>query len=186
VRGARDEKQRAEVRVDGNYAPDPSALLTLDPGPHVFEASQGGATAREEKALAEGAGDVTVVLALREKPAAPSGTAPPSGSDGSLVPSAVALALGLAALGVGVTTGVMAAGKAGTVKGRCVDRHCLAADASMLEDARSSARISTVAFVAGGVCVAAAGLFFVWRPGRTSRPVTAMVTPRALAIGATF
>jgi hypothetical protein len=156
--------------------------LTLDPGAHVFEASAGSAHAKEEKLLAEGADPVQVVLALEEPAKSPA----PAASEGSLVPAIASLAVGIAGVGVGSVVGLMASSKANAVKTNCVDGHCLASDAGALDDARSLARISTIAFIAGGVGLAAAGVFFVWRPGAGSPRATATIAPNAVHLGAVF
>jgi hypothetical protein len=172
------DAEGAVVRVDGKEVPDPRAFLPLDPGLHVFEVSSGGVTAKEEKILPDGAGEVKIVLALAEPR-----RASPETSEGSLVPAIVLASAGALGVGVGSVTGLMASSKASAVKKGCVDGHCLASDAGALDDARSLARISTIGFVVGGACVAAAGALFVWRPGRTSQVA---LMPKGLRFSASF
>jgi hypothetical protein len=178
------------VKVDGKEIADARAGITLDPGAHGFDASSGGASDHKDVLLADGAGEVRVVLTLSSggptPQARPTRQAEREASTGSLAPTLVALAVGVAGVGIGSVTGAMAASKAGRVKTNCVDSHCLQSDADALDSARRLATISTVAFIAGGAGLAAAGVLFVIRPRGGQTTATAAVTPAWIGLYATF
>jgi hypothetical protein len=88
-------------------------------------------------------------------------------------------------VGVGAVTGGLAAGKASDVKEGCVDGHCLREDAGELDSARALATTSTIAFIAGGVGLATAGVLFVVRPGGSSS-VTATAGPGWIGVKTVF
>ena len=136
----------------------------------------------------------TVVLVEREQkqivfdlgapppaPAPPKTSAPPpditapgdaAPAEGSLVPAAIAFTAGVAGLGIGAVSGVLALGKAGELDDRCPDRRCGGGSVEDLREAeslRTSAEtlrtLSTVSFIAGGAAIAAGVVLALVRPG---------------------
>lgn len=100
-------------------------------------------------------------------PPPPPPAAPPR--EGSWVPGAVVLGVGVVGLGVGAATGLVALGESGEVDDACPGGVCPSGVApgahdAQLEDARTMADVSTVAFIAGGVLSAAGIVLIVVRP----------------------
>lgn len=93
--------------------------------------------------------------------------------------------LGVAGLGVGAVTGALAMSKNSESKdlcpteGRCASQAGVDANAS----AKSLGTVSTIAFIAGGVCVAA-GVTLVLTSGPSSRPSAQLSVSPSLAPGA--
>jgi hypothetical protein len=172
----------AALRVDGKDVPAGGAPMPLDPGMHAFDASSGAQTAHKDVLLADGAGEVPIVLSfVREA----HDDLPPPAARGSAVPAIVVLSVAGVALGVGAVTGAMAMNKANAVKAGCVDGHCLRSDGNSLDAAKSLARISTIAFVVAGVGAAAGATLLVWRPAGGATAI-ATIGPGSVAVGATF
>lgn len=185
-----------DVRVDGRPI-QVGKKVALDPGTHAFVASASGAPAIERSVtLAEGSKETLVELDFTKAGGANgtsgangAGTGPATATPnrGSVAPAVVALSFGVVGVGLGAVTGAMAAGGASDVKDGCVDDHCLRSDADALDRARTLATVSTIGFVAGGVCLAAAGVLFVLRPGGGSQAsASARVGPGFVAVGGAF
>lgn len=150
-----------KLRVDGEARSNvpPHEALRFDPGLHHFNVEAGSRSQQREVLVSEGT-ETDVVFDFHAAPVAK--TRPLT------LPILIAAsAAGVSAV-VGGVTFALAADKAGTVKDNCINGHCLTRDASDLDDARSLADVSTVAFVAAGVCLATATVLFLARPSRTS------------------
>jgi hypothetical protein len=166
----------AHVTIDGATVPpdDVSKKRDLDPGAHTISATADNARPLTRTVtLAEGAA-VKVELpfeigttgpAAPTAAPAPSAPATPADRPGSMIPGIIALGVGAAGLGVGAVTGVMTLGKASDVTANCDGTHCLTADQEKADSARLLGTISTIAFIAGGVCVAGGAVLLVLRPG---------------------
>lgn len=179
------------VKIDRGDVPSLAAPIPLDPGAHVIEATSGSASARKEVRLEDGGGMTKVELALASGATKPVPSTPIEPKRGSLAPGVVALVIGVAGVGVGAGTGLVASSKASDVKSRCVDGHCLKSDASELDQSRTFATVSTIGFVAGGVAVAAAAVLFAVRPGGSSAsaPSSALrvaIGPASVDVRGTF
>lgn len=169
------------VRRDGTILSEASlgAPFPVDPGPHTVELSAPG---RTPVTLSRVVGDgeqaklETPPLALGA--ATPPGTPPlaatppaPAPERGSATLGYAIGGLGVVGLGVGALTGILAIGKNGDSKdlcpadGRCADQAGVAAN----DSAKTLGTVSTIAFIAGGVGVAA-GAFLVLTAGPKSRP----------------
>jgi hypothetical protein len=189
--GARTE--RVEIQVDGKPL-DPRLVgveLERDLGPHVVQASYGGAapvTARIT--LAEGAREVVTLTipALAppaEKPAAPAAPPAPEPARGSpALRTAGYVALGAGALGlVGTIASVAVRGSAlRAVEGACPSYETQPCPASVGGDVDRGKTASLLANVFGGVALAGLGVGVTliavgWGPG--AQPASAGKAARA-------
>lgn len=163
--------ERARVRVDGAVlgADELAAGKALDPGAHAVEAEADRARGASQVTLNEGE-TLRVELALREQAVA----APVATTRGSLVPAAVALSVGGAALVAGAVTGALALGKIGDAHAGCTQSsdgvwHCPPASRTEINAAASGARTlapaSAAFFAIGGVATVVGVALAVVRPG---------------------
>ncbi len=164
--------QSAKVTVDGSPVSVIEGNMTeLNPGNHRIEASVEGANPFVRYFAVSEGGTKTIELELRKNttheapPSLPPGDAPDAGSKGSLVPGVVVLGVGVAGIAVGAVTGALSLAKVSTLKGRCQGNLCPAADRKEGESAGLLGDISTAAFIAGGVGVAAGIVVVIARPG---------------------
>jgi len=181
-----------QVMVDG--MPLPGALVgvarPIDPGAHEVAASgQGLQPVSESITLPEGQADKLTLTLLPEpsaKPATdagaatPSPAAPPPVSDagprksnkGLKVGGYTALAVGGLGIIAGSAFGVTATNKRNDLDNQCPDKQCPTSAQSDLDAMNSSATISTVGFVVGGVgIVAGTGLLILAGSGKHERSV---------------
>jgi hypothetical protein len=144
------------------------AALTLDPGPHTFTFEAQGLTAvTKTLVLVEGVKDRSevVVLGAPPPPSAPptppaAETAPPGGRGGSQRTIGLLVGgVGLAGLAVGSVFGLMASSKWNTAQGEAYPQ-----SSSDEQSASGLATASTIAFVAGGVAVAAGAVLWLTAP----------------------
>jgi hypothetical protein len=193
-----------DVKVSLDGAPLVSTLdgrpLAIDPGAHTFVFEAAGATPYEKKlVLREGEKDrrETVVLGppsatapgaappLLRTPAAPPplATVPEAGGTSSW---STARWLGLAAagagvvgLGIGAAFGALALSSQNREKADCAAAGCGSAAASKASTdynaAKRNADASTIAFVAGGVLVAAGAVLWFTAPAAEGAPASTRV-----------
>ena len=147
--------------------PVPNAVLGIprkvNPGHHVIVAKVDNAQGRQEVDVKEGeTRDVSVSLvasgpAVVAAPVAPEAPAPPppAQSHALTYASIVVGSVGIAGLGVGAVTGVLTLSKKSSLKTECPNGPCPPSAFSTLDSAHTLATVSTVAFIAGGVCTAA-------------------------------
>ena len=157
----------ARLTLDGESIAA-GALVEVDPGEHVIVwAPAEGAPVTRRLRLAEGEPKATVRLTRQT---AATGE---SRRDGSVVPGAALLGVGIGSVVAGAVTGAYALVLAGQVKEGCDDRNrCLKSDAGKAEDADRLARASTGLFIAGGVLSAVGVVLVIVRPG--GEPNTAL------------
>jgi hypothetical protein len=164
------------VRRDG-VSVDPAELGTpipVDPGPHQVEASAPGKAPWSTKVQVTGdAASVSIdIPKLDETPAgstppsaAPAASPDPGTQHGSIQkPLAIGVAaVGLVGLGIGTYFGLSAGSKWDDAKAACRDYpyDCSAEALDNQSSASSQATISTVAFIAGGVAVAAGAVLWL-------------------------
>ncbi|MBX3229672.1 MAG: hypothetical protein KIT84_04995 [Labilithrix sp.] len=176
---------RAQTRgpaVENSYEIQGKEIsLRVRPGRHTFRVRAADAESLSVDASLEPASDttheltfppprVTTPLVVRE-------TSP------SLAGPIALGAAGVVVLGAGVTAGLLARSKQGSIEDRCPNDLCPAT--YDLESERTTAKtygtVADAAFVGGGVLVAGAALWYVLQPKRrTTRPSTtasAMCTP---------
>ena len=136
--------------------------LWVDPGDHVLSRNDGGVpTTRSFRAVESSA---VLVVELPAPSAAPSSTPPArasgeasdeGGNEPTLVPGVIVLGVGVAALAVGVATGLVAASKTSDIEAACVDGRCPASQQSAADSAYTFATVSTVSFIVAGAATAA-------------------------------
>jgi len=190
VRIAGAPSARVTLSIDGAATSPPGGRAELDPGEHVVEAvAEGSRSAKRTVVLREGEA-VEIELRLgRETPASRSpdtGPAPaPRKPTASLLPAAIAFAVGGAALGVGTITGAMSLAKVGDLKDRCVGTHCPFEDRDEAHTAQTLATVSTIGFVVAGLGIGSGIALLIIRPG-TASPVVASVGPGTWAVRGGF
>jgi hypothetical protein len=152
------------IRVPAEATSEPRKL---NPGHHVVVAKAAAAEGKQEVDLAEqDAKTVTIELAAKESKAAANEPAPepaaPTEEPSERSPVAKALVFGgfgMAGVGVvvGSITGVLSLTKTSSIKGSsaCEGSVCNPSEDGDISSARTTATISTVAFVAAGVGAAA-------------------------------
>lgn len=186
----------AEVRTDGlevkrdGIAIDAATwggATPVDPGTHLVSAKATGKKewSRAIEVMGEGQIVDLAIPKLEDAPveatpepsatAAPTSAPPPSkplpaaDSGGQATIGYILGAAGLVGLGVGTVFGLQAKGKWNDAD--CPANHCkTAADQTNAEDAKSSASISTVAFIAGGALVALGGVLVFTAGGADETP----------------
>jgi hypothetical protein len=170
----------AQVVVDGANTPvvSFSSMRKVNPGEHTIVVQAGG---REEKRSVTLAEAETKEISVGITDASPKVIAPdastvldkprePTEKRPIHVVTWIGLGVGVAGLALGAVTGVMALGKAGDVTDACRGTSCPPSARSDVEDGRTAANISTIAFAVGaaGIATAAVG-FFVLSPSRSAR-----------------
>lgn len=168
--------------------------IRLDAGTHAVVARKRTRMMVETVALTPTQGEVSFRIRLEpvRTPSPPRPAARPSGPSTQRVLSAISGSLGVVALGVGTAYGLDARAKWRAAKDYCPDARCVASeDLNRDDEARTSARISTIAFVTGGAAlIGAAALWFTAPDGQEARPLHAGVTfgsgNAALLVGGGF
>jgi len=198
-----DQKATLEVKLDGTVVDSSEwgSSLPLDPGQHTIEVSAPGkrswTTTIEVAAGTSAESDVAVpvlsdetpthvdqqkpLVAEIEPPPAPTASSP-------LRPIGIVVgALGIVGVGVGLGFGINAMSKNNEALTHCpMSPQCndqLGVD--LTHDAQGSATASTIAFIVGGVMLAAGVTLFLVAP-RTKHSVTATFGPFGGALGGTF
>lgn len=190
----------ATATID-DHAAKVGDLLRVDPGEHVVAVTAPGARPEQSKiTIAEGQRiEVPVQLVAEGFQEAPAATPAPASAETESEPESapepetpsrpfpwrtvglVAAGVGVVGLGVGTYFGVDAISKNNTSNQTgCTNNVCTQGAYSTREDAKSSATVSTIAFVAGGV-LAAAGIT-LWLVAPKGDAAT-QVTPVALTGG---
>jgi hypothetical protein len=100
--------------------------------------------------------------------AVPAPAAPPAPGRGRRTVGFVLGGIGVAGLATGAVTGLLALNRASTVKSHCPDLACDPQGLSAASQGQWLAPTSTVAFVAGGVLVAAGAYFVFFGGGHSS------------------
>ncbi|HEX4335408.1 MAG TPA: hypothetical protein VH062_05810 [Polyangiaceae bacterium] len=161
--------------------------LPMDPGKHTFTVdAQGYDAATVDVELAEGKQQSLEIAPGPLKPALPASTTTssvlaPSGDENgkghdTRVLGWVIGGVGVAGLGVGLGTGLMALGKKSTADEQCSDklRVCSAAGRDAASSGRTLAIVSTVGWIAGALGVGAGAYFIITSKPRA--PQTALST----------
>ena len=168
-----------KITVDNVVVPPDAATAprVLNPGGHVVVLEANGQRVQSDVTLAEGQSkeiDIDVPAPGNEPvgvaPLAPVPplTPPPAPEERKLSPLVYA-GFGTAAAGlvVGSITGILTLSKASALKDACREGRCPAASQSDLDSASATGTVSTVAFVIGGVGVAA-GVIGIFMSGRAA------------------
>ncbi|HEX7666858.1 MAG TPA: hypothetical protein VF407_20155 [Polyangiaceae bacterium] len=187
---------KATVLMDGNVYPD--ALLDgdrpVDPGTHALAATADGMI-KSETSVTLGEGDSkSAELKLVPDPNAPKPVqvAPPiadndnkNPDDGtktqhdepppkvdtsspSKVPAILAFGVGVAGIGVGTVTGILALSKKSSLDDVCQNKQCPGTSQSDIDSANTMATISTVGFIVGGVGIVGGIVLLITESGSSS------------------
>jgi hypothetical protein len=142
--------------------------IEIDPGAHrVAVDVDGGPVEKRAVTVAEGAREaVSVEL---PPPASKNARAPVASLVASkrrdlLVPAVISLGVGAAGIGVGAALGAITLSKTSAIRAHCAGDVCPRDQQSAADGARTTATISTVAFIAGGVFAATGVTLLVLRP----------------------
>lgn len=184
------------LTVDGANVPliSGSATRKVNPGKHELVVKTGTSEKRDSVELAEGESkEVTEDLSAATPvgPVTPVPTTPPTASAGDTTatpdwvrPAMIYGGFGLAGAGVimGSVTGVVALGKARTVKNECPGQVCPESARKDVTSGRTFSTLSTVGFIAGAVG-AGAGLvgLFVLKPAPAKSDAPKSDAPKASA-----
>jgi len=161
VRLARGAAKDARIEIDGRPVGE-GERIELDPGEHVVRAVASGVAPVERRVrLEEGPSPPPLEIALGAGGIAPA----PARTEGSIVPGAVTLGIGAAALAGGSVGGIYALVLAGQVKDGCVGDQCRRSDEGKAGDAGTLARVATGLLIGGAVVTAAGIVLLVVRPG---------------------
>jgi hypothetical protein len=171
-----------EIALDGEKIPAAvwGTALPVDPGPHEVTATAPGHQRASTKATLTGDAAQATVTVPSLAAALDGSAAPPPATD-AVAPAAessggwsrstahtlalVSGGLGVVGLGIGTAFGLDASSKKSQYQqheagGHCIDPQC----ATISQSALSSATVSTIGFVAGGVLVAAGAVLWLTAP----------------------
>ena len=163
----------------------------VDAGSHVLKASADGfAPATKTFSVGEGKADVESLTLVRD-PNAAAAVVPPAGAGAPMpgaadnggagkaapvgtdagpsgprnhTPALIAFGVGGVGLVVGAVTGGLALGKHGTLANECTNGACSPSAQSDLDSYHSTALLSTIGFIVGGVGVAAGAVLWFTAP----------------------
>jgi hypothetical protein len=192
------------VTVDG--VNEPIANLNsdrfVDPGDHVIEAGAPGYLKATGKVhLGEGAVD-SVALTLEIDPNAPKAApaaspAPALGPPGTESPAPsperprdrtlayVAAGVGIVGVGFGTAFGIGALNAKSNLDSACANKVCPTSEHGEVDSGNRLATISTVAFILGGVGLAAGAVFYFWDFGGSAK-ASAYVGPTGAGVSGSF
>jgi hypothetical protein len=161
--------QSAKVAIDGSPVSVIEGNMTeLNPGTHRIEATVEGANPFIRYFSVSEGGTKDLVLELRkstQKAPPPPPTGAEEGTKGPLAPGGVVLGLGLAGVVGGAITGALSLIQVADLKIRCEGNRCPVEDKDTASSAGLLGDVSTAAFIAGGIGVAAGVTLVIVRPG---------------------
>lgn len=185
----------ARATLDGKSLDLASGLaVRVDPGPHAVRVEAAGfAPVTRKVTLPERGGVVEVAIALEPPPPAAPPPAPTPAAEPAApsfwrtrTPAWIALGVGGAGLAVGAVTGGLSLGKVSSLKERCPGGACAPSDQGDLDAAGALGTTSTVAFVVGGVAVAAGVVLLVVNRPPKQEPAAAGLHLGPTGLGARF
>jgi hypothetical protein len=154
--------------------------MPVDPGTHTLDVSASGKKSwHVEVQIGEGADsrmvevpeledDAAAVPAAQPPPRViaklPELRVPPAAPDWEHPAAWVAAGTSVVTLGIGIVFGLEARAKWSEAAPHCPASQCDSTGHPLWSDAKDAARASTIAFVAGGVLLAAAGTFWILAP----------------------
>ncbi|HVY48368.1 MAG TPA: hypothetical protein VHB21_20915, partial [Minicystis sp.] len=158
--------------------------IPVDPGAHVIEATAPGYEVWQTTVTVGQNRDVKTVLipALQKKP---EGAGGPAGAEGTAANPTkrnigfIVGGVGLASLGLGAVTGIVAIGDKSDADKNCPNKTCNAAGRSKIDSANTMALVSTIGFGVG-IAAVGTGLFLVLT-SRGSQPATQEPAPAPAA-----
>lgn len=173
-----------EVKLDGVTLGNAAwgTALPLDPGEHTVAASRPGKRAWKATVTASGAKREHIAVPKLEdpqggaEPVTPPREPASASHDTKRTVGYVSLGVGVVAVGIGATFGVVALGKKSDVDGLCTGSSCAPGGAAAADDARSAALVSTIGFGVG-IASAAIGTYLLL----TSRGGTALRVAPSIA-----
>jgi hypothetical protein len=185
---------RLTIVVSGGGAEDPGLVVLLDGAPvkHAVLGVETPADPRDHEltATAPGGQPAALKFSLAEKeqkrveiavpagsdvaaapaapPAAPAAAAAPDGASRQKILGFVVGGVGVAGLATGLVTGAMATSRYSEAEGACRDHVCMAgsAGADALQSFRSLRTVSTIAYIVGGVGLAAGATILFTAPSQ--------------------
>jgi hypothetical protein len=189
----------ARVMLDDAVVPSASLStnLMVDPGKHVIVVSASNLPDRRyETTLEEGkSASITVEPGAREsapapvvlaKPTPPPPAAPPPSTSGKRIAGFVLGSIGVAGLGAGAVTGVMALSKKSELEKECPNpMMCNSQGVAKASQGKTLSLVSTASLIAGGVAVGV-GVILVVTGGNEEKPATTVglsPLPGGAAIG---
>jgi hypothetical protein len=202
--GAGNDLSNIKVDIDGQPLTDrlDGTSVQVDPGEHHFRfTAPGGIVIDKTIVIREGEKErrESIVVGAVAPPAAqptplasPATTAPPpSSEDAGANRRAIGLVVGgagLVGLAVGTIFGVLASSSASSSKNECSTASCGASYSKSVSDyntASTDATVSTVAFIAGGVGVAAGAILFFTAPSGAATGASGFRWQFSPSVGAT-
>ena len=167
------------------------APIPVDPGVHPVTASAPGYVEWKGQVQVEGPGAKAsveippLVLAPKAPPPPPPPPPPPTGT-AQRVLGVVMGSVGLAGIATGSVFGFLAKSHLNDSSGHCTGSVCDSTGDSALSDARSSATVSTVGFIAGGVLLAGGLAIYFTAPRGDSPRVGLEARPSGFAVSGEF
>jgi serine/threonine-protein kinase len=162
-----------------------STAIPVDPGAHVVDASAPGYEAWSQSVQVDAGGasrSVTVpALGATTAPASPA-SATPGSAQRTL--GLVLGGAGLVGVGIGSFFGLRAMSQENDAHSHCrTDVYCTQQGVDLGNDAKSSAGVATIAFIAGGAALAAGVALFFTAPKRQAPAVGLSAGPGILGLG---
>jgi hypothetical protein len=176
------------VRVDGSLRKVAADVVFIEPGVHEIEVEIGGQLHKARVTVAAGElqqtiFDVGLQPKVREGDVGFAGVEPEAPGPPYVIPGAILLSVGGAALAAGAVTGVLSLQDVGELSDRCPSRiGCDPADRELADRARLRGNVSTAMFAIGGVA-AVTGAVLVFIPAPRADAKTSLFRP---VIGPTF
>jgi hypothetical protein len=149
-----------------------SKAARLDPGEHVFVVETTDGRSKETKVKVAVGEKRKLELQVPEgkkddgsKPDIFQSDTSSKKSGGSLMPVTITVGvIGLAGVAVGAVTGVLALGDKSTADQNCMGLGCNQKGIDAVKNGQTMGWVSTVGFIAGGVCLAVAVVLFAMEP----------------------
>ena len=155
--------------------------IEVDPGAHqLVVLPDHGATEKRTVTVVEGGTESVAIDLPPPVIHALDGLRPPPQSRDLLKPALLSLGAGAAGIGIGAILGGITLSKASEIKSHCAGDVCPAAQRSAADSAGTTATISTVAFIVGGVFAATGGALLVLRSRSRAPSVGLALAPGAL------
>ncbi|MBW2455235.1 MAG: hypothetical protein JRI68_12025, partial [Deltaproteobacteria bacterium] len=187
----------ASVSIDGQAVAAEALAdpIEVNPGEHQLVLEVAGHEPTETTVTAEeGTTGHPVTLTLGPATADDVGPGPPPDDDApSIVPPLIVAGVGVAALGLGVVTGILTLNDASELKDRCPQNPCPEDNESLADSVNTLGTVSTIGFVVGGAAIGAGVLWLLLQPsGPTEEAATAqpavelLVGPTTLGVRGTF
>jgi hypothetical protein len=174
------------LRIDVDGTQTQASELAVDPGTHVIQLEASGYENAVVRALAPATGRSTVVFPSMKKVASAATMVKPKeepkvlkndGKGLSAAPGIIVGSIGLAGIGLGVVTGLVASSALSEAQGICptYPNNCLPNADEPNSRAQTFSTVSTISFIAGGVLLAGGATLFVLSLGNgkvTAAPTT--------------